>query len=206
MNKTLMVLLQNLGVLVLFVLAILLYGWWQGDERQIDRELKVRYQGTPTAGVLGEDVEADGLSVMVVSFDRQRSTSGTAGVTLSSRARIDNLTDLVAVELRVRNRSDEDVSFDYHGRGQRADVRLGARRPSPRTSLPLLPEDVNALGRWEPLPSQVLQPGEEVSGTLVFPMHRHAFDLALAIVPERFLTASGPDLPSFEIDLEPDVP
>lgn len=206
MKRVLTVLLQNLAVLAVFVLAVVLYGWWRGDENLVDRELKVRYQGTPAMGVLGEEVETEGVSVTVVSFERQRSTSVAAGVRLSSRARVDNLTDLVAVELRVRNRSDEEVSLDYHGTGQRADVRLGARRPSPRTALPLLPQDVRAIGRWEPLPSRVLQPGEEMSGALVFPMNRHAHDLALALVPERFLTAAEPDLPSFEISLEPGVP
>lgn len=201
-----MVLLQNVAVLALFVLAVVLYGWWRGDESLVDREPRFRYQSPPTVGVLGEEVEAGGVSVNVISFERQRSTLGTDGLRLSSRARVDNLTDLVAVELRVQNGSDVEVSFDYHGTAQRADLRLGARRPSPRTALPLLPEDVKAIGRWVPLPSEVLQPGDELSGTLVYPMNRHAHDLVLAILPERFLTADGPSLPSFEIALEPAVP
>jgi hypothetical protein len=54
----------------------------------------------------------------------------------------------------------------------------------------------------EPLPARVLEPGESVSGVMVYPVNRHASELVLALLPAHHLTAGGHSLPSFEIDLE----
>jgi hypothetical protein len=194
------ILLQNLAVLGLFVLALLVYGWWRAPA-WLDRELPVHFPEAPARGGLGEPVEAGGVVVTVASFERRRSMEGTGDLVLSSRAMIDGLTDFVTLEVRVDNGSSEPVSFDWYGEGQRADVLLGARRPSPVTALPLLPSDLRRLG-LEPLPAVVLEPGESASGAMVYPLNRQAAELALAILPARFLTAEGHSLPSFEIDLE----
>jgi hypothetical protein len=199
--KPLRILLQNLAVLALFVLALLAYGWWRSNPEWVDRELPVHYPEAPVRGVLGEPAESGGVEVMVASLERGRSMEGTSGLVLSSRARIDALTDFVTLELQVGNGSATPVSLDWYGTGQRADLLLGARRPSPVTALPLLPDDLLRLG-LEPLPPRVIEPGESVSGAMVYPIKRHAGELALAILPARFLTADGHSLSSFEIDLE----
>jgi hypothetical protein len=199
--KPFSILLQNLAVLGLFVLALLAYGWWRSNPAWLDRELPVHFPEAPARGALGENVEASGVVVTVDSFERRRSMDGTGGLVLSSRARIDSLTDFVTLELRIDNGSGEPISLDWYGEGQRADVLLGARRPSPVTALPLLPNDLRRLG-LEPLPPEVLEPGESVFGAMVYPLNRHASELVLALLPAHHLTAGGHSLPSFEIDLE----
>ncbi|MEX2542194.1 MAG: hypothetical protein WD314_10295 [Trueperaceae bacterium] len=201
--KPFSIILQNLAVLAVFVLALVGYGLWRSDARLVDRDLPVHYPEAPARGALGEVVESAGVTVTVLSAERRRSSEGTGGLVLSSRAKIDDLTDFVTVTVAVSNGSDEPVSLDYYGTGQRADVLLGARKPAPRAALPLLPNDVRRMGAAEPLPARVLEPGESVSGSLVYPVNRQASELALAILPARSLTATGHTLPSFEIDLEP---
>jgi hypothetical protein len=200
--RTFKLLLQNLAVLALFALALLAYGWWRSDPGIVDRALPVHYPQEPARGSLGEPVTAHGVTVLVTSFDRRRSTEGTAGLELSSRARIGSLVDFVIVNVEFRNDGSEPVSLDYYGSAQRADLLLGARRPVPPTvSLPLLPRDLESIGGLEPLPSRVLEPGETIAGSLIYPLNRHARDLAFAVLPAYFLTANGASVPSFEIDL-----
>jgi hypothetical protein len=201
--RTFRVLLQNLAVLALFIAGLLAYGWWRSDPSIVDRDLPVHYPEEPARGTLGEPVTATGVTVTVTGVERRRSTEGTGGLELSSRARIGRLTDFFTVTLEIHNRGIEPVSLDYYGAGQRADILLGARKPvPPTTSPPLLPRDLERIGGLVPLPSTVLEPGESISGSLLYPINRQARDLTLAILPAHFLTAGGHTVPSFEIDLE----
>lgn len=176
-------LLGNLAVLLALALLAGVYVLWQRDPARVDRELPLFLPAELVRGQAGEAVRAGPLAVTVEPLERVASVPAAEGLRLGTRARPGRTTDYVSVRLVVRNDGGRAFSFDYYGMGQRAELWLGARRPSPRATAPVTPREAEALTGRAALPAGPLPPGGSLEGVVVFAVSRAAEELSVLVLP-----------------------
>ena len=199
-NKLRDFLLGNLGALAICALVMLAPFLFFYRPDQINRSFPVNLPEGRAVGVMGETLVSEGLELRVVSLERIPSEQ-LDDLNVTARSRPDKATDYVVLFINVTNTSSEPKSLHYDSLESNVEFLLGARRPTPDVMLASFPRDAEAITGEPALPSRALEPGETVSGTLVFPTNQAAKELSLLVVPNRYRSVEG-TVSTFEVSLD----
>lgn len=176
-------LLANLAVVLLLAALVALFVLWRSDPDRVDRSLPLFLPEVVVRGAAGEAVRAGTLVVTVEPLWRAPSLERAEGLRLGARARPERTRDYVALRLTLRNDGPEAMSLDWIGQGQRAELWLGTRRPTPRALAPVTPQEAALLAAAPALPDATLPPGGTLAGVVVFPVSRAARELSVLLLP-----------------------